>query len=258
MLASFAEYINTNSMGSMRFLKPQFDKNLFLQNTYHPILKLTQEKESIVIGKDFRTNQALVHKIDKIKPISQICANESKPFVVIFGNNMSGKSTILKQIGCLQIMSQSSCFIPRSLNNSLNEKCELSLIKNILSISCDYTENINILNQSSFEQETYEINSIIQNLEENTLILIDELCRSTYLLEGFALSLVLCDYILDEFFYKKEFKNIRIFFATHFNHLSYLKRFYSKINSSICMETILNKGNDAQKNNRSNSESESI
>ena len=74
---------------------------------------------------------------------------------------------------------------------------------------------------------------MIHNLENDSLLLIDELCRSTYFLEGFALSLAICDYFLNTVLQTEKISNTYFAFATHFRHLAYLKCYYSKIDCQL-------------------------
>ena len=90
---------------------------------------------------------------------------------------MSGKSSLLKKVGCLQILAQLGSFLPAS--NST-----ITLKKNILSQSSGFVHESISIRKSSFELEIGEIDYIIKNLNSDTLVLIDELCRSTNYYEG--------------------------------------------------------------------------
>lgn len=143
---------------------------------------------------------------------------------MITGENMSGKSTFLKQCGLLQIMSQMGCFIPATRGN-------FTIKKNILSLCGDYSEDLQ--SKSSFEREMSEINYILKNLNSSSLILIDELCRSTNYYEGLSIAMAACEYIMqylnnDPF---GENKNITVLFATHFKELAHLEHFFPKLHT---------------------------
>ena len=230
MLKSFVEYARTYSSATCYFQTPIFSNslnsmNISLQNTYHPILKATEDENLASAFVRSTQNSSI-----------SISLNCFTPMVLILGANMSGKTTLLKQLGCLQIMAQCGCLIPTSTSVS---QCEFSLMRNISSVSCDYSDSVNVLTQSSFEQEMHEISFILKNLNDNSLLLIDELCRSTYFLEGFGLALALCIYILENAL-ARDNRNIHVLFVTHFAHLTYLSSFYSKI-SVKSLKSILKK-----------------
>ena len=73
-----------------------------------------------------------------------------------------------------------------------------------------------------------EINSRLDNITSGSLVLIDELCRSTNPNEGLALSMAICEYILNDKIGPNE--DIYVFYATHFEELKSLEILYSKVN----------------------------
>ena len=128
---------------------------------------------------------------------------------------------MLKQIGLTQIMAQCGSFIPAS-NATLNLK------RQILSRA---GEGYDKLDESSFEHEMLEMKYILENLGTDSLILIDELCRSTNFNEGLALSLAVCEFILarvNENFYKHG-RSIFVYYASHYKEISCLEYLYPKI-----------------------------
>ena len=100
------------------------------------------------------------------------------------------------------------------------------------------------LNESSFEHEMLEMKYILENMnsEQNSLILIDELCRSTNVNEGIAMSMSICEYMLqkiDENFYKNGQKTF-VFYASHHAEISCLEYIFQKI-TGICLESFFDK-----------------
>jgi DNA mismatch repair ATPase MutS len=197
--------------------KPKFGNLLQLENSYHPILKSI--KENLIKNKSKNdisnvSNDAPVSNSFKLKT--------SSSFSSITGGNMSGKSTFLKQCGLLQIMSQTGSYVPSSASN-------FSIKQNIYSLCGDYSENGNL--KSSFEKEMSEIDCILKNLSSNSLILIDELCRSTNYYEGLSLAIAICEYMMFKLndLQSNNNQNITILFATHFKELAYFDYLYPKI-----------------------------
>ena len=101
--------------------------------------------------------------------------------------------------------------------------------QNIFSLCGDYSENGN--SKSSFEKEMSEMDFILKNLSSNSLILIDELCRSTNYYEGLSLAIAICEYMMFKIndFQSDDNQNITILFATHFKELAYFDYLYPKI-----------------------------
>jgi len=212
MLISLADYAATDSTN---YVMPTFANYFKLENATHPILK--KIKDSFKLKKISNTSASNDRSIT-----NSISLNQKNSFLIITGANMSGKSTLLKQVGVLQIMAQCSSYVPAS-------DAVFNLKKQIFVLSGDSSE-LNMAKKSSFEQEISEINYILNNLSSNSLFLIDELCRSTNYNEGLAISMAICEYILSALKGKdNDLKNVHVLFATHFKELDYLECLYSNI-----------------------------
>ena len=164
------------------------------------------------------------YNLKSIKNHVQISA--IRPFVILTGSNMSGKSTYLKQIGLLQIMAQTGSFVPAS------EMANFVLVKQIFS-RLGTESDIN-LSASAFQSEMIEINYILSKMDNiNSLILIDELCRSTNIYEGLALCTSICEYMLKRISSNEATSeaNCRtlVYFTTHLKELSNLECLYPKV-----------------------------
>lgn len=87
------------------------------------------------------------------------------------------------------------------------------------------------ITESSFEHEMIEMKYILENMNTSSLILLDELCRSTNFNEGLALSIALCECMLRKI-NKNLYENgvnIFVFFASHYMEISSLEYLYPKI-----------------------------
>lgn len=89
------------SLMSSYSTSPEFKFEINLKDSSHPILhSLTRQKKSGPVA---------------LKPVvNDIRASEAQPFILITGANMSGKSTLLKQIGIQQVMAQCGSNVPAS------------------------------------------------------------------------------------------------------------------------------------------------
>ncbi|XP_052656553.1 mutS protein homolog 4 isoform X2 [Harpia harpyja] len=186
MLLSFAHACTLSD-----YVRPEFTDTLAIKQGWHPIL------EKIAMEKPVSNNTYLT---------------EGNNFVIITGPNMSGKSTYLKQIALCQIMAQIGSYVPA-------EYCSFRIAKQIFTrVGMD--DDIET-NASTFMKEMKEITYIIQNANEKSLIIIDELGRGTSAEEGIGICYAACEYLL----------NLKAFtlFATHFLELCHIDALYPNV-----------------------------
>ncbi|KAM6262320.1 mutS protein homolog 4 isoform 6-T6 [Porphyrio hochstetteri] len=186
MLLSFAHACTLSD-----YVRPEFTDTLAIKQGWHPIL------EKIAVEKPVSNNTYL---------------SEGNNFVIITGPNMSGKSTYLKQIALCQIMAQIGSYVPA-------EYCSFRIADQIFTrIGMD--DDIET-NASTFMKEMKEITYIIQNANDKSLIIIDELGRGTSAEEGIGICYAACEYLL----------NLKAFtlFATHFLELCHIDALYPNV-----------------------------
>ncbi|XP_072198687.1 mutS protein homolog 4 [Excalfactoria chinensis] len=186
MLLSFAHACTISD-----YVRPEFTDTLAIKQGWHPILE----------------------KIAMEKPVSNnVYLTEGSNFLIITGPNMSGKSTYLKQIALCQIMAQIGSYVPA-------EYCSFRIAEQIFTrIGMD--DDIET-NASTFMKEMKEITYIIQNANDKSLIIIDELGRGTSAEEGIGICYAACEYLL----------NLKAFtlFATHFLELCHMDALYPNV-----------------------------
>ncbi|KAM9283752.1 mutS protein homolog 4 isoform 6-T6 [Morus bassanus] len=162
MLLSFAHACTLSD-----YVRPEFTDTLAIKQGWHPIL------EKIAMEKPVSNNTYLTG---------------GNNFVIITGPNMSGKSTYLKQIALCQIMAQIGSYVPA-------EYCSFRIAEQIFTrIGMD--DDIET-NASTFMKEMKEITYIIQNANDKSLIIIDELGRGTSAEEGIGICYAACEYLLN-------------------------------------------------------------
>ncbi|XP_071668899.1 mutS protein homolog 4 isoform X1 [Patagioenas fasciata] len=186
MLLSFAHACTLSD-----YVRPEFTDTLAIKQGWHPIL------EKIAMEKPVSNNTYLT---------------EGNNFAIITGPNMSGKSTYLKQIALCQIMAQIGSYVPA-------EYCSFRIAEQIFTrIGMD--DDIET-NSSTFMKEMKEITYIVQNANDKSLIIIDELGRGTSAEEGIGICYAACEYLL----------NLKAFtlFATHFLELCHIDAFYPNV-----------------------------
>ncbi|XP_063795122.1 mutS protein homolog 4 isoform X3 [Pseudophryne corroboree] len=221
MLLSFANVCTLSD-----YVRPEFTDTMAIKQGWHPIL------ENIALGKPVANDTFI---------------SEGSNFIILTGPNMSGKSTYLKQIALCQIMAQIGSFVPA-------EYCSFRIAEQIFTrIGMD--DDIET-NSSTFMKEMKEITYIIQNANEKSLIIIDELGRGTSTEEGIGICYAVCEHLL----------GLKAFtlFATHFLELCHLGSIYPNVENfhfevkhlgdrsgneeSITYTYLLSKGHTKEKN----------
>ena len=124
-------------------------------------------------------------------------------FVLLTGANMAGKSTLMRQIALISIMAQVGSYVPA-------ESAILPLFDKIF-VRFGTLDNI-YKNKSSFALEMYDVKQILDNASKNSLILLDELGKSTSTQDGSAIARAVSEYII-------EFIGAKTIFATHYHNL---------------------------------------
>ncbi len=141
---------------------------------------------------------------------------ENYRFLIIFGANMSGKSTFIRQVGLLVLMAQTGSFIPA-------QKAKIGIVDRIFTRMGAYDEisrssskgHTGAPGASTFMVEMREVATICHNATSRSLILMDEVGRGTGTFDGLALAWSLAEYIRDNV-------RARTLLSTHFHQLSEL------------------------------------
>ncbi|CAD6194987.1 unnamed protein product [Caenorhabditis auriculariae] len=140
------------------------------------------------------------------------CLTRECRFALITGPNMAGKSTYLKQMAQLCILGLSGCPIPAA-------SAVLPVLKRIFS-RIGHNDSIH-RNKSAFAMEMSDAASIMHNADESSLVILDELARSTSTEEGIAISYAISEKIIA--------LKCFTFFATHFLDLAVLEHRYTEV-----------------------------
>ncbi|KAJ0306852.1 hypothetical protein Brms1b_010276 [Colletotrichum noveboracense] len=177
MLASFAHVSSTYD-----WVRPEVSDTLALKAARHPILDRELKEECI--PNDFY-------------------ADDNYRFQIITGCNMSGKTTYIRSIALLQIMAQIGCFVPA-------ERATLPIVHSIFArVSTD--DNIEA-NLSSFSKEMREMAFILNNVDDKSMVIIDELGRATSARDGLAIAIAMAEALIQS--------RAKVWFTTHFAQLA--------------------------------------
>ncbi len=144
---------------------------------------------------------------------NNIILSKDQNFIVLTGPNMSGKSTYIRMLAILTIMSQVGMYIPASGAN-------ISIVDNIYT-RVGASDNI-AEGESTFMVEMSETAFILNNSTKNSLIILDEIGRGTSTYDGVALAWAISEFICDT-------KNAKTLFATHYHELISLEDKYKNV-----------------------------
>ncbi|GLB46675.1 DNA mismatch repair protein MutS [Philodulcilactobacillus myokoensis] len=132
---------------------------------------------------------------------------ENNDILLITGPNMSGKSTYMRQLALIVILTQMGCFVPA-------KSAQMPIFDQIFT-RIGAADNL-IAGQSTFMVEMQESNDALQNATPNSLILFDEIGRGTATYDGMALAQAIIEYVHNKI-------HAKTLFSTHYHELTSLQ-----------------------------------
>ncbi len=141
-------------------------------------------------------------------PNDLLLDQKSQQIIILTGPNMAGKSAVLRQTGLIALMSQIGSYVPA-------KKAKLSIVDKLFT-RVGASDNISG-GESTFMVEMNETASIMNNLTDKSLILLDEIGRGTATYDGISIA-----WALAEFLHDNEAGKPKTLFATHYHELNEL------------------------------------
>jgi DNA mismatch repair protein MutS len=141
--------------------------------------------------------------------------NETQQIMMITGPNMSGKSALLRQVALITLMAQIGCYVPA-------KSAEIGIVDKIFT-RVGASDNISS-GESTFMVEMNETASILNNLSNRSLILLDEIGRGTSTYDGISIAWAIAEYIHSQPTHKA-----KTLFATHYHELNEMTTYFSRI-----------------------------
>ena len=139
---------------------------------------------------------------------------KNQQIVMVTGPNMSGKSALLRQTALIVILSQIGCYVPaKSANLCITDK---------IFTRVGASDNIS-MGESTFMVEMNESSSILNNITENSLVLLDEIGRGTSTYDGISIAWAIAEFLHE---HKGRPKTI---FATHYHELNQMTKKFKRI-----------------------------
>ncbi len=176
----------------------------------HPVIE-----QQMPIGESYISNNVSLDK-------------DEQQIIIITGPNMSGKSALLRQTALIVLMAQIGCFIPA-------KSAEIGYVDKIFT-RVGASDNIS-LGESTFMVEMNEAASILNNLSDRSLILLDELGRGTSTYDGISIAWSIVEYI-----HEHPKSKAKTHFATHYHELNEMEHSFNRVkNYNVTVKEIDNK-----------------
>jgi len=194
------------------YVKPVLNtkKELDIKGGRHPVIE-----KQLPIGQEYITNDVFLD-------------NDSQQIIIITGPNMSGKSAILRQTALIVLMAQMGSFVPAKAVN-------IGLIDKIFT-RVGASDNLSS-GESTFMVEMNETASILNNISDRSLILLDEIGRGTSTYDGISIA-----WAIAEFLHEHPTARPKTLFATHYHELNELENTMGRIkNFNVTIKEVSNK-----------------
>ena len=139
---------------------------------------------------------------------------DTQQIMMITGPNMSGKSAILRQTALISLLAQLGSYVPAT-------QATLGIVDKIFT-RVGASDNIS-MGASTFMVEMNETASILNNISEHSLVLLDEIGRGTSTYDGISIAWAIAEYLHEHPFKPK------VLFATHYHELNEMTQRYPRI-----------------------------
>jgi len=194
VLCSFA----LNSM-KYKYVRPELNDSyvIDIRNGRHPVIERQMKP-----GEDYIPNDVLLD-------------DKSQQIIILTGPNMSGKSALLRQTALIVLMAQMGSFVPA-------DTAILGITDKIFT-RVGASDNISS-GESTFMVEMNETASILNNISNRSLILLDEIGRGTSTYDGISIAWAIAEYLHQHPFFKP-----KVLFATHYHELNEMSNLFHRI-----------------------------
>ena len=172
-----------------KYVCPELDETfeLEIKNGRHPVIE-----KQLPVGMPYIANDVFLDR-------------ETQQLIMITGPNMSGKSAILRQTALIVLLAQMGSFVPA-------DNLRMGIIDKIFT-RVGASDNIS-MGESTFMVEMNETASILNNISDRSLVLLDEIGRGTSTYDGISIA-----WAIAEFLHEHPSKP-KTLFATHYHELN--------------------------------------
>jgi DNA mismatch repair protein MutS len=206
-LGSFATTAKKNN-----YVKPVIneDKVLDIKDGRHAVIE-----QQLPLGESYVPNDLYLD-------------NETQQIIIITGPNMAGKSALLRQTALIVLMAQMGSYVPA-------KAATIGIVDKIFT-RVGASDNLS-RGESTFMVEMTETASILNNLSDRSLILMDEIGRGTSTYDGVSIAWAIAEYLHNQPLVKP-----KTLFATHYHELNQLADDFPRIkNFNVAVKEVDNK-----------------
>ncbi|HPM17720.1 MAG TPA: DNA mismatch repair protein MutS [Bacteroidales bacterium] len=193
------------------YVRPVIDdsKRLDIRDGRHPVIERQLPPEEPYIPNDLSLD------------------TDNQQIIILTGPNMSGKSALLRQTALIVLMAQTGCFVPA-------REANIGIVDKIFT-RVGASDNIS-LGESTFMVEMNETASILNNLSDRSLVLLDEIGRGTSTYDGISIAWAMVEYLHESRFRAKTL------FATHYHELNEMENSFMRVrNYNVSIKEFNNK-----------------
>ncbi|WP_091314880.1 DNA mismatch repair protein MutS [Flavobacterium terrigena] len=192
-LQSFAQMAIEN-----KYVQPEIDDtfDLEIKEGRHPVIE-----KQLTVGTPYISNDVFLDR-------------ETQQLIMITGPNMSGKSAILRQTALIVLLAQMGSFVPA-------ENVRMGVVDKIFT-RVGASDNIS-MGESTFMVEMNETASILNNISDRSLVLLDEIGRGTSTYDGISIAWAIAEYL------HEHPSKAKTLFATHYHELNEMEAIFNRV-----------------------------
>jgi len=181
-----------------QYARPELDDSfdLEIKNGRHPVIE-----KQLPAGSTYIANDVFLDR-------------ETQQIIMITGPNMSGKSAILRQTALIVLLAQMGSFVPA-------ESLRMGIVDKIFT-RVGASDNIS-MGESTFMVEMNETASILNNISQRSLVLLDEIGRGTSTYDGISIAWAIAAYLHE---HPAQPKTL---FATHYHELNQMQETFERV-----------------------------
>jgi len=192
-LLSFAKLAIENN-----YVRPIVDDStdIEIKNGRHPVIE-----KQLPIGEEYIANDIVLNR-------------HQQQIMMITGPNMSGKSAILRQTALIVLLAQMGSYVPA-------QNARIGMVDKIFT-RVGASDNIS-MGESTFMVEMNETASILNNISDRSLVLLDEIGRGTSTYDGISIAWAIAEYL------HEHPSHAKTLFATHYHELNEMTTTFERI-----------------------------
>ena len=181
------------------YVMPTIDESyvIDIKEGRHPVIE-----QMMPVGEEYISNDVYLDR-------------EKQQIIIITGPNMSGKSALLRQTALIVLLAQIGSFVPASA-------ARIGLVDKIFT-RVGASDNISS-GESTFMVEMNETASILNNISNRSLILLDEIGRGTSTYDGISIAWAITEYL-----HEHPTMRAKVMFATHYHELTEMEASFKRI-----------------------------